>query len=191
MKIEEIYQITKENLKGKIICFPTDTVYGLGCMLEDEDALNKIYKLKHRNPSKPLAILVGNNQDINPYVKEVPTLAKKLINDFWPGALTIIFNKKEGILDGVVRGKNTIGFRMPNSIIALKILQHFGPMATTSVNISNEEPLNDLNEIKNLFGDLIDIYITDKEVVSKVSSTVIDITSDPYKILRQGDIIIK
>ena len=56
---------------------------------------------------------------------------------------------------------------MPNSIIALKILQHFGPMATTSVNISNQEPLNDLNEIKNLFGDLIDIYITDKEEICR------------------------
>lgn len=188
MKVNEFIKLTKEQLKGKIICFPTDTVYGVGCLIEDEEALDKIYKLKHRDPNKPLAILVGDPIDIKPYVKEYPQNVTSWIDKYWPGALTIIFNKKENICDNVVKGKSTIGFRMPNSNIALKILKQFGPMATTSVNISNQPPLNDLNEIKSEFGNQIDYYISDIEIVSKISSTIVDISKEPYQILRQGDI---
>lgn len=191
MKLEELLKLSKEQLKGKIICFPTDTVYGVGCMIDDLTALEKIYQLKHRDINKPLAILVGNKNDIIPFVKYNDKNVDKLLDQYWPGALTLIFNKKEHILDELVRGKNTIGFRMPNSKIAIDILNYFGPMATTSVNISNQPPLNDLKLIKDEFNDQIDIYIDDLEEVAKISSTIVDVTKVPFQVLREGSIKIK
>ena len=188
MFVKDLNKLKKEDLIGKIICFPTDTVYGVGCILGDDIALDKIYELKNRDLSKPLAILVPNAEAILPYVKECPDIAKEYMATYWPGALTIIFNKKDALCDIFTKGLPTIGFRMPNSKVALSVLEKFGPLATTSVNISNNPPLNDLDEIIKYFGDKIDFIIEDKEVVSKVSSTIVDVSKGDAIILRQGDI---
>lgn len=188
MFIKDLDKLTKEDLIGKVICFPTDTVYGVGCILGDNEALEKIYELKNRDLSKPLAILVPNSNSIVPFINDSPKIADELMNKYWPGALTIIFNKKEGVCDDFTKGLPTIGFRMPNSKVALTVLEKFGPLATTSVNISNNPPLNSLEEIKKYFGDKIDFIIEDKEIISKVSSTIVDVTKEVLVILRQGDI---
>lgn len=188
MFIKDLNKLSKEDLVGKIICFPTDTVYGVGCILGDNEALNKIYELKNRDLSKPLAILVPSSESIMPFIKECPLIAKDLMDKYWPGALTIIFNKKENCCDEFTRGLSTIGFRMPNSKIALTVLEKFGPLATTSVNISNNPPINNLNQIIEHFGDKIDYIIEDKEIVSEVSSTIIDVSKESPIILRQGNI---
>lgn len=188
MFIKDLNKLSKEDLVGKIICFPTDTVYGVGCILGDNEALNKIYELKNRDLSKPLAILVPSSESIMPFIKECPLIAKDLMDKYWPGALTIIFNKKENCCDEFTRGLSTIGFRMPNSKIALTVLEKFGPLATTSVNISNNPPINNLNQIIEHFGDKIDYIIEDKEIISEVSSTIIDVSKESPIILRQGNI---
>ncbi len=188
MFIKDLNNLEKKDLLGKIICFPTDTVYGVGCILGDEEALEKIYELKNRDLSKPLAILVPNSESIKDYVKDIPLVAEEYMAKYWPGALTIIFNKKEGVCDSFTKGLSTIGFRMPNSKVALEVLKKFGPLATTSVNISNNPPINNLEEIIKYFGDKIDYIIEDIEVVSEISSTIVDVSKDKIVILRQGDI---
>ena len=188
MYIKDLNKLSYEDLKGKIICFPTDTVYGVGCLIDDEEALEKIYNLKHRDLSKPLAVLVPNKESIYKLIKNSNNLVDEWIDKYWPGALTIIFNKAIHVSDNLTRGLSTIGLRMPNSKIALEVLNKFGPLATTSVNLSNTPALNDLELIKLHFGDQIDYIIEDKEVSSKVSSTVVDATKDEPVILRQGDI---
>jgi L-threonylcarbamoyladenylate synthase len=188
MYLKDLHQLKKEDLVGKIICFPTDTVYGVGCILGDETALDKIYELKNRDLSKPLAILVPNKQSIIPFVKECPDIAVNFMDQYWPGALTLIFNKKDGMCDSFTKGLSTIGFRMPASKIALEVLNKFGPLATTSVNISNQPPINSLDEIIKYFGDKIDYIIEDLEEKSNVSSTIVDVSTKEVKVLRQGDI---
>lgn len=190
MDVITINDIRKINLKGKVICFPTDTVYGVGALIEDEEAINKIYDLKNRDKSKPLAVLTGNT-NIEKYVLEINNQAKQLMENYWPGALTLVFKKTNLISDKVTSNLDTIGLRMPNSKIALAVLNNFGLMATTSVNISGDKPLNDVNEIIKYFSNDIDYLIIDKEETSNVSSTVVDVTKNELKVLRQGDIIIK
>lgn len=190
MTLEEIKKMNKADLSGKIICFSTDTVVGLGCMIDDNIALEKIYNLKHRDNKKPLAILVPNSDCVKEFVDDVPFKAQEMMEKHWPGALTIIFKKKTNEYDLLTRGLSTIGLRMPNSKIALTVLNQFGPMATTSVNISGNPPINDIDEIKELFKDKIDYYVTEKEEHIGVSSTVVDLTNNQCKILRQGSIII-
>lgn len=190
MDVITLQELLTKDIKCKVICFPTDTVYGVGALINDDEAINKIYNLKHRDKSKPLAVLTGNC-NIDKYVLEVNNQAKYLMDTYWPGALTLIFKKSNIVSDKVTSGLNTIGLRMPNSKIALTILNHFGLMATTSVNISGSEPLNDIKEIQKYFSKEIDYLVIDEEEMSNISSTIVDVTSNNITILRQGNIIIK
>ena len=189
MELVSVEQLLTKDIRGCVVCFPTDTVYGVVAIVNDLEAIKKIYDLKERDYSKPLAILTASTK-LDDYVKNITPKARKLMDECWPGALTIIFEKKNIIPDLVTSNLSTVGFRMPNSKIALQILNHFGIMATTSVNISGSMPLNDLDTIIKLFKDKIDYIVTDKESLSHVSSTVVNCTTDKIKILRQGDVVI-
>lgn len=191
MLVEKIEDINRTKLNGKIIAFPTDTVFGVGAIIDDIEAINKIYKLKKRSFNKPLSILVANIEEILPYIKLPSEEIVKLMRQYWPGALTIIFEKTNIISEKITMGFNTIAFRIPNSQIALDILSKTGPLATTSVNFSGEEPLNSYQEIEKKFGENIDYIVAFNEESSNVSSTVIDVTNNTIKIVRQGQIEIK
>lgn len=187
MDVITLKELLTKDIKGKVVCFPTDTVYGVGALINDSEAIDKIYHLKNRDKSKPLAVLTSTKQ-IEPFVKEISEFSKVLMDKYWPGALTLIFKKSDKISEKVTSGFDTVGLRMPNSNIALQILNKFGLMATTSVNISGSEPLNNVDDIIKHFSEDIDYLVIDKEKTSNISSTVIDVTSESYKILRQGDI---
>lgn len=188
MKKSEFLKLSKEDLKGKIVCFPTDTVYGVGCLMNDCEAVKKIYELKHRSKDKPLAVLAGSIDQILPFIEKPTDEVMELMKKYWPGALTIIFNKNKNYCNEINKEFSTIGFRIPNSKVALDILNKFGVMATTSINLSGSAPLNDLNTIKLEFKDKIDFLIEDIEESSDVSSTVIDATTPNFKILRTGSV---
>ncbi len=189
MELVTLHELLKKDIQGKVVCFPTDTVYGIGAKIEDIDAIKRIYEMKHRDYQKPLAILCPS-LDIQSYVKEISPMAKKLMEQYWPGALTLIFKRSDQIPSIVTQGLDTIGLRMPNSNIALSLLNHFGFMATTSVNISGNPSLNDVTSIQKEFGNSIDYFVVDSCSFSKVSSTVLDVSSSIPKILRQGSITI-
>lgn len=185
---EDFLKLNKEDLKNKIVCFPTDTVYGVGCLIDDEDASNKIYSLKHRDKAKPLAILAGNVEQILPFIEAPSTIMLDLMNKYWPGALTIIFNKNKTYDNKINSDIPTIAFRIPNCKIALDILNKFGVMATTSINLSGSTPLNDFETIQKEFGKDIDYLIKDVNESSNISSTVVDATKGNILILREGSV---
>ena len=176
-------ELLLKDIKGKIICFPTDTVYGVGAIYNDLEAIHKIYEMKKRDEEKPLAILTPS-KDIEKYIIINNDEAFKLMKDGWPGALTLIFKKSGLISYEITKGKDTVAFRMPNSKIALAILNKFGPLATTSVNLSGETPLNDLEKIEEYFKDYIDYLVIDKEEVIGKPSKIIDVSTNYIKVIR-------
>ena len=182
--VEELIKLTKEDIKGKVIVFPTDTVYGIGSMIDDKEGVSKIYNLKHRDKNKPLANLAYSSEQIKEYVNICNPKTLELMK-LWPGALTIIFNKKH-IYNNELP---TIAFRIPNSNTALTILKHFGVMAVTSMNLSGSEPLNNIDDIIKNFENEIDYLVIDEEKHSNISSTIIDVTKDPFVVLRKGEIL--
>ena len=183
MEKVSLEELLSKDIKGRIICFPTDTVYGVGALINDSDGISKIYEMKKRDYTKPLAILTAS-KNIDKYVTNISPDANKLINEGWPGALTLIFKKSHLISDQVTSGLSTVAFRMPNSKIALKILEHFGPLATTSVNISGDNPINNLNDIENRFKHDIDYLVIDQEEILGVPSKIIDVSSENIKVIR-------
>lgn len=170
---------------GDVIIFPTDTVYGIGALANDKLGQDKIYKIKERSTEKRLSILCSSLEDIKK-IAIVTLDAEKLIKEFMPGALTIILNTKEDLINDLIH--ETVGVRIPNHSLALRILKENGPLATTSVNISGEAPMNDYLEILKKFGNDVTYVYPNVNNVSNVSSTVINMTVNPYKILRVGEI---
>ncbi|MCR4899125.1 MAG: threonylcarbamoyl-AMP synthase [Acholeplasmatales bacterium] len=170
---------------NKVIIFPTDTVYGIGCDIFDLEGIERIYKIKNRSKDKPLACLCADIKQIEDiaYLSED---ARKLINLFLPGPLTIILKSKPIVLDKI--GYKTIGVRIPNNKIALDILKEHGPMLTTSVNESGNVPLNEYDDIKANYNHLVDYIYNTNTKSSNISSTVVDLTDNRLRILRIGEI---
>lgn len=170
---------------SKVIIFPTDTVYGIGCDIFDLEGIERIYKIKNRSKDKPLACLCADIKQIEDiaYLSED---ARKLINLFLPGPLTIILKSKPIVLDKI--GYKTIGVRIPNNKIALDILKEHGPMLTTSVNESGNVPLNEYDDIKANYNHLVDYIYNTNTKSSNISSTVVDLTDNRLRILRIGEI---
>lgn len=184
IRLNDFLQLEKQDLKGKVICFPTDTVYGLGAMIDDVEAIDKIFEIKGRDFIKPLANLIGEIKSMDMYIVNLPVFIEDIINKYWPGPLTIIFEKKEEVK--IKNNFKTISFRMPNSSISLPILKKFGPFATTSVNKSGEKEISNLKEIEDHFASVIDYLIIDEAILSNIPSTVIDITKGKIEVLRKG-----
>ncbi len=171
--------------KGEVIIFPTDTVYGIGAKIEDKVAQHKIFEIKHRNLNKRLAVLCSSIEQIK-QIADVSESALKIMMHYFPGALTLILPTKKQFISETIL--DTIGVRIPNHPLALDLLKENGPMATTSVNLSSEPPMNDYDEIVCVFGDLVSKIYPNDLPLSKVSSTVVNLTTDPISVIREGDI---
>ena len=184
---EKIIEETAYALKnGQIAAFPTETVYGLGACVFDERAVLKIYQAKGRMPEKPLSILIGKIEEMEQIAQNIPKNAYILAEKFWPGPLTIILEKKEQISDQVTAGKKTVGIRLPAHRIPLEIIKLAGPLACPSANLSNSREPTTAADVSEDLMNKIDILIDGGKTEFKIPSTIIDLTSEPPKILRKG-----
>ncbi|MFW6283634.1 MAG: L-threonylcarbamoyladenylate synthase [Minisyncoccales bacterium] len=174
---------------SQLVAFPTETVYGLGANGLDKKAVKKIFIAKGRPQDNPLILHVCNQEQIKTLVKEIPIKAKKLMDKFWPGPLTIIF-KKSKIVPKIITGNlNTVAIRMPKNKIALELIKESGyPLAAPSANLSGKPSPT---SAKHVFDDLkgkIPLIMDGGKVEIGIESTVIDMTSKIPQILRPGKI---
>ena len=183
---EDIQAVVKQLKQKKVIAFPTDTVYGLG-VIYDEEALAALKYSKGRPENKPIPTMVGSLAQM----EEIAVLneeAKKLAAAFMPGAFTMILKKKDSVADFVTNGMETIGIRMPQDDFVLELLRQVGsPMLVTSANLSGEATgLVDVQVLSQLDGRIDGIVLG--EAGGKVASTIVDMTSGKLKVLREGPI---
>ena len=174
---------------GGIVAFPTDTVYGLGAIYSDAAAVQKIFAAKGRPENKPLSILVSDIDQVKLLAANVSEAAVKLMKKYWPGALTLIFHKNEAanIPDEVTAGGQTIGVRMPDNELAVRIIAAAGaPLAAPSANLSGKRSASAGSEVIEDLDYRIDLIVDAGACPIGLSSTVIDITGENIKILREG-----
>ena len=192
--ITEILNPTAENIQragnlirtGEIVAFPTETVYGLGANAFSVDACKKIYAAKNRPADKPLTLHVANFEMIE-QIAEISLAAEKLFEKFLPGPLTIILPKKNIVPDFVTRNSKSVGVRFPENKIAQEFIKIAGvPVAAPSANISGKNPPVTAQEVfENLRGK-VEIILDGGKCNVGISSTIIDLTAETPKILRQG-----
>lgn len=191
--ILDVNLINKTLNNGGVIAFVTDTVWGLGCLPNNKEAVEKIYEIKGRDKSKPLILMSNKEAHLIPYVKEIPTKAKELMQKYFPGALTLVLEKSEQTPLTITSGKNTVGIRVPNNEFFKELCSLIDGhvLATTSANLSNHPSSKTYEEAMNSIGNLVDIVFEDYGYsCAGKESTVVLICDNDVKVLRQGNICI-
>lgn len=185
-KIKEPAEIIK---KGGIVIFPTETVYGIGANGLDEKAVKKLYEIKQRPLNNPISLLVSDMNMVNEIAQDITELEYKLMENFFPGPLTIVLKKKDIVSDIVTAGQDTVGIRMPSGEIARKLIEYAKvPIATPSANISGKSSGTNLDEIMEDFEGKVDYFIDGGDSKLGIASTIVKVVDGIPYILRQGTI---
>lgn len=174
-----------------VIAFVTDTVWGLGCLPESRVAVEKIYRIKHRDPQKPLILMSFDTYPLLKYVDNIPKSAHKLMKEHFPGALTLVMNKSNETPDFVTSGMDTVGIRVPDNEVFSDICKFINGhvLATTSANLSSQPAALTYDETIEYVGNEVDFVVPDCGLKANgTASTVAGVFDDDIKIFRQGDI---
>lgn len=171
--------------KGGLVVFPTDTVYGLASKYNQNDAIQRIYLVKGREQTKALPVLISNLDQIELISTGLTKTARKLITFFWPGALTIILEKRYD-LQVPLSMDNSIGIRIPDDPFVRSIVEQVGPLATTSANLSGLNSATNIDQVLKQIGNMVDLVIDGGECSGGIPSTVVDCRGAEIKILREG-----
>ena len=175
--------------KGGLVILPTDTVYGLVCDATNPAAVRKLFKIKKRPLSQPLSIALSDLSHIYKYVENLPELAEKIAKKFLPGPLTLVIKKSKLIPNVVTAGRADIGIRIPDSKIVLMLLKLIRrPIVIPSANIHNRtSPTTAQLTLKDLNGK-VDLILDGGKTKHGIESTVVSLTNNEIKILREGAI---
>lgn len=172
---------------GGAVVLPTETVYGLFAQALNEVAVDNVYQLKQRPRDKAMNLNVSNLNDINFFSQNTPFFLEKLYNRFMPGPLTIILKANDNVPFWVNSGLDTVGFRVPNHVKTLQLISETGPLIGPSANISGNESGKKFSDIQAQFS--VDLPgIEDDQALTGIDSTILDLSGQKARILRQGAI---
>ncbi len=174
-------------LGGGLVAFPTDTVYGLGARVHDAKAIKRIFRVKSREETRAIPILLASADEISKVALNMPTNAAQLAARFWPGPLTIIVWRRP-VLPEELGGEKTVGIRVPDHRLALELLTVAGPLAVTSANRSGEPSLCTADDVFTALKGRIELILDGGKTRGGEPSTVVDCTRAVPKILRSGPI---
>ncbi|MEW6258881.1 MAG: L-threonylcarbamoyladenylate synthase [Thermodesulfobacteriota bacterium] len=172
---------------GGVVCFPTSGLYGLGAKWNDEAAIRRIYAIKGRDRSKPILILIRHRLDIPDLVTNIPAVALRLMDRFWPGRLTLVFDASRRVPEILTAGSGKIGIRLPAHRVAQALVVETGaPITGTSANVSGEAGCSSISELAAEVRTSVDLVLDAGILAGGSGSTVVDVTTDPVRVLRWG-----
>ena len=174
---------------GGVIAFPTETFYGLAADATNEDAVEKIFHLKGRDFSNPVALIIGNDRQLQGLVEEIPDSSRILMQTFWPGPLTLVFKASPQIIPKLTAHTGKIGIRISSHPVAACLAHRLdGPITATSANFSGTPEILSPQEVIRCLGDRVDLVIDGGLSPGGKGSTILDVTLDPPVTLREGAI---
>ena len=172
-----------------IMAVPTETFFGLAVNPFQEEALARLFALKDRAPEKPVLVMVAGPEMLNQVAREVPDLARRLMEKFWPGPLTIIFPSLPHLPRRLTGGTGTIGVRQPRQSLTCRLITALGhPITGTSANRAGGRPLVRAAEVAREFGDGVDLILDAGPCPGGLPSTIVDVTSASPRLVRAGAI---
>jgi len=184
--IQKACSILKE---GGLVAFPTETFYGLGADALNEQALKRVFALKQRDYAKPLLVIIAEKDQLHSLVSDIPAVAEKLMDSFWPGPLTIIFKARKGLPSLLTGGTDTVGIRISSHPVAWSLASTLGlPLTATSANLSGGKNPVTAQDVCNQLGGGVDMILDAGEATGIKGSTIIDVTLSPSRIVREGDV---
>lgn len=175
-------------LDGGIVAIPTETVYGLVVDATNPAAVERLYAIKGRDRGKPTTIFIESQRELASLVRNLSTDVRRMLEAFWPGALTVVFERRGEDLRHL-SPDSTLGVRLPNHSISLSLLQELHrPMASTSANPTGAPPARSANEIEQYLGRGVHMILDVGKLPARPPSTIVDVTEQPYRLLREGAI---
>lgn len=171
---------------SRLVVFPTDTVYGIGCDAFNPNAVNALFDAKGRGRNMPLSVLVGSWTGVDGLVLSVPGRARDLIEAFWPGGLSIVLPHAPSLAWDLGDTRGTVMIRMPLHPVILELLQEVGPIAQSSANATGKRPATTIHEAREQLGETASVYLDGGPAGEAVASTILDLTSDTPRMLREG-----
>jgi len=175
--------------RGEVIVFPTETLYGLGANALNEEALEHVFRLKGRNPSIPIPLLIADETMLGYLADVIPPAARELMRHFWPGPLTLVLPARVGIPRPLLNASGGIAVRISSHPTAMHLVRALGrPLTATSANPSGSEPARTLSEAKNYFSGRVNIFVDGGTLTSKTGSTIAELRGDKIRLIREGDI---
>ncbi len=182
--IEKAARIIKA---GGIIIFPTRTLYGIGADALNPKAVDRVFSIKKRLASKPISILVDSISAVRSLVSEIPPSAEVLMEKFWPGRMTIVFKADDQVPSNLTAGTGKIGIRVPEHPVAVKLLQFLDvPVTGTSANFSGSKGCHRITDLPSDMIGQMNLILDSGSLRGGIGSTVIDVTTFPPTILREG-----
>jgi L-threonylcarbamoyladenylate synthase len=187
--IDEAIKIIKQ---GGVVIFPTDTAFGIGCSIENEIAVKRLFEIRKRPEEKAMPVLFDSITQVKNYIRPFDSKVEGLMKKYWPGALTIVFNCKTDKVPSLVRGGgDTLGVRIPDHELALGLIRGADvPIVGSSANFSGEKTPFTLEALDKSLIKLVDFVLEGKTKDRMCASTVIDCTKTPWQVIRQGEIMI-
>jgi L-threonylcarbamoyladenylate synthase len=175
-------------LSGELVVLPTDTVYGVGADAFSPAAVTRLPAAKGRGRDMPPPVLVGTVRAASALVEDLGPYGQQLIDEFWPGGLTIVCRAARTLSWDLGETKGTVAVRMPQDPVTLDLLRETGPMAVSSANLSGSPAANSAEQAREQLGDAVAVYLDGGPSVGGQASTIVDLTGDAPRLLRQGAI---
>jgi len=174
-------------LDGGIVAFPTESFYGLGVDAMRKDSVELLFRIKARDQGQPILILIPSLETLEQYAAAVPEVARELMEAFWPGGLTLVFEAAKRVLPILTGGTGKIGVRLSSHPVAASLARTLGhPITGTSANLSGYPPARSAGEVARSFGKQVDLILDGGGTPEGKASTVLDVTVDPPVVLREG-----
>ncbi|HEX6437250.1 MAG TPA: L-threonylcarbamoyladenylate synthase [Candidatus Binatia bacterium] len=175
--------------RGDVIVFPTETVYGLGADALNPAAVERVFQLKGRNPDTPIPVIVADQAMLKALVEPIPPLARKLMEQFWPGPLTLVLPAVPSTPKQLLNRTGGVGVRISSAPLATQLARELErPLTATSANPSGEPAASTIEQAQNYFAGDIEIFLDGGQLPSKTGSSVVEVIDDCIKIIREGEI---
>ena len=171
---------------GELAVLPTDTVYGIAADAFSPSAVARLLAAKGRGRDMPVPVLVGSWRTLDGLVDELGPLGRTLVETFWPGALTIVVRAARSLAWDLGETRGTVAVRMPLQPVALDVLGQTGPLAVSSANRSGLPPAIDAADAERQLGEAVEVYLDAGQLAAAVPSTILDLTGDRARVLREG-----
>ena len=186
---KDINVIIDQLKKGQIVIIPTDTIFGIGCNIYNENSIRKIFEIKKRPLTLPLSIAIKNKDYFNIVAKDISKNAQKIIDKYFPGQVTIVLKKKDIVSDLITANQDYVGIRIPDDKNLQYILNNIDfPIVLTSANIHNYPNCGSVEEINKQIGDKVNYILDGKINENKLGSTIVKFEDNEMSILRKGAI---
>ena len=174
---------------GGVVVFPTRNLYGLGVDAWNEAAVHRLFQIKRRPPEKPISILIKSRSDLDPLVTEIPNAAYKLMDLFWPGRMTLVFNARPDVPFVLTAGTGKIGIRLPEHPVAVALVNMLDhPITATSANLSGMAGVHQIGDLPEDFIEDVSMILDAGRLKKGKGSTVVDVTNHPPTVLREGEV---